>query len=694
LTEFLATLPGGLVTGAVYALLAMGLVFIYKATRVPNFAYGALAALVAFFHYSLVNGRHIGVHFNALFIHVGVDATVRLPFWGAIPVSLAFAALVGYLMERFVMRPFARAPMVTNIIITLALSVLFSALAQQWFGANDLIVPNGQAIFPRTSALSIGGVKMSWEQLGVIGLVLAFAAGLFFFFRFTETGLALRAVATDRDVASLQGVSVRRVSTIAWVFGSMAAGIAGVMLASLIVSSNPSLLFILSIWGFAAAIIGGMISFPIAVGAGFAIGTLLEVMRHYVSKADPTKFVGMPEFVTLGAVIVILALRPRWIFKGIREEQDSGVVSRASGVDLRVGRFIDPVEMYRLVRAAFGQVIPPRVWRLIKLAVPVLLVAVALAFPLFPLPEFWTFPLNLTLIYLLVILSFVVVVGWLGQISLATGAFVAIGGAGAYIGANFLHLPFPLPIVTGILLSIPVSVLIGLPALRLRGLHLAIVTLLFGLVVERAVLPRFSAASVLQRPSFLTSDRVLYYFFLACAAIAFAFAWRLSKTRMGRAFRAIRDSEVVASAYGIQPVRTKLTGFAISGGIGALGGAMLTYQLGSIQAQYGGVAFSITWLLQSVVAGITSILGPVIGAVAFGLFPEVSQGAVQAAHITFWEPIVASVLIIVIMAINPEGIASMARFLRTRVSAHDVEDDEDLDAIKSAASELKEPARV
>jgi branched-subunit amino acid ABC-type transport system permease component len=687
-TEFLSTLPGGLVTGAVYALLAMGLVFIYKATRVPNFSYGALAAFVAFFHYSIVNGRHVGAHLNLFFIHAGFDATVRLPFWGAVPVSLAFAAIVGYLMERFVMRPFARAPMVTNMIVTLALSGLFSALTQQWFGGNDLIVPNEQAIFPRTSALSIGGVKMSWEQLGVIGLVLAFAGALYLLFRFTETGLALRAVATDRDVASLQGVSVRRVSTIAWVFGSLAAGIAGIMLASLIVSSNPSLLILLTIWGFAAAITAGMISFPIAVGAGFSIGIVVEVLRHYVSRVDATKLVGIPETVALGAVIAILAARPRWIFKGIREEEDSGVVARASGVDLHIGRWIDPVEAYRLMRATFGQFIPPRIWNVVKRAAPILLIAIALAFPLLPLPEFWTFPLNLTLIYLLVGLSFVVIIGWLGQLSLATGAFVAIGGAGAYIGANFLHLPFPLPIVAGVLLSIPVSALIGLPALRLRGLHLAIATLLFGLVVERAVLPRFTAATVLRRPSFLASDRALYYVFLVCALAAFAFAWRLSRTRMGRAFRAIRDSETVASAYGIQPVRTKLTGFAISGAIGALGGSMLIYQLGSFQAQYGSVAFSIGWVLNAVVGGITSIAGPIIGAVVFGFLPLVAQGQVQAAHISFWPQVVASVLIIVMMAINPEGLASMARFLRTRVSAHDVEEDEDLEAIESAAKEL------
>jgi branched-subunit amino acid ABC-type transport system permease component len=684
-SEFLSTLPGGLVTGAVYALLAMGLVFIYKATRVPNFAYGAVAALVAFFHYDLVSGRHFGVHLNVFFVHLNLGWTVRLPFWVAIFVSLAFAGVLGFVIERFIMRAFARTPMVTQMIVTLGLTGILSALAQQWFGAKDLIVPNERAIFPRRAAFALGSVNMSYEQLGVIGLVLAFGAVLYWFFRFTETGLAIRAVATDRDVASLQGISVRRLSTISWVGGSAAAGMAGIMLASLVVSSNPSLLVLLSIKGFAAAIVGGMISFPVAVTAGFGIGVGEEIVRHYIGRINPTAFVGAPEILTLGAVIVILAMRPPWIFKGLREEEESGVVSRGAGVDLPIARFIDPVEAYRLARAATGRIVSPRVTRVLRVAIPIGLGLFVLAFPFLPFPDFWTFPMNLTLIYLLVVLSFVVLVGWLGKISLALGAFVAVGGVGAAIGANYLHLPFPFPILCGVLFSIPVSILVGLPGLRLRGMHFAVVTLAFTLAAERALVPRLGASTTLTRPDFLQSDTTLYYVFLVCTALAFAFAWRISSTRTGRAFRAVRDSETVAVAYGIQLVRTKLTGFVVSGAIASLAGVLIAYLLGSVQTgAYADVGFSITWLLNSVVSGVTSIVGPVIGALFFGLLPELSKGEVNAAAISFWPQVTAGALLIFIMAFNPEGLASMARFLRTRVSAHAEDKDEDLKAIESA----------
>jgi ABC-type branched-subunit amino acid transport system permease subunit len=222
-----------------------------------------------------------------------------------------------------------------------------------------------------------------------------------------------------------------------------------------------------------------------------------------------------------------------------------------------------------------------------------------------------------------------------------------------------------------VLLSLPVSALIGLPALRLRGLHLAVATLAFGLAAERAIVPRFTGSAFVRRPSWLTSDTRLYYVCLVAAALAFAVVWRIGRTRIGRSFNAIRDSETVASAYGIRPVRVKLTGFAVSGAIAALGGSLLTYQLGAVSTGYASVFFSITWLTNAVLAGIASIGGPLIGAGLFGLYPEIAKGDVQATSLSFWPQIVSSALLIAMMAVNPGGLASMSRFVRQRASAYD-----------------------
>jgi branched-chain amino acid transport system permease protein len=357
---------------------------------------------------------------------------------------------------------------------------------------------------------------------------------------------------------------------------------------------------------------------------------------------------------------------------------------------------IDPVEAFRSLRAA----IPFAGWpataatRVVR-AIPVVLLFAAAVFPFIPgVPAFWTLPVNFTLVFALVILSFVILVGWLGQISVAQGAFLAVGGAGAAITSHTLGLPFPFPILGGVLLSIPVSILVGLPALRLRGLHLAVATLAFGLAAERAIVPRFTVASRVVLPDALDSDTFRYYLFLVLTIATFVLAWRIQRTRIGRSFFAIRDSETVATAYGIRPVRVKLTGFVVSGAIAALAGTLITYQLGSVSTQYAGVFFSISWLVYAVVAGILSLAGPVIGAFLFGLYPELTKSAVEAASISSWPAIVSSASLILIMAINPEGLASMARFVRQRATAHDEPPEEDLVAIETAAARPKGDERA
>src|SRR5205823_9827804 len=137
-----------------------------------------------------------------------------------------------------------------------------------------------------------------------------------------------------------------------------------------------------------------------------------------------------------------------------------------------------------------------------------------------------------------------------------------------------------------------------------------------------AIIPRFDANNPLRLPSYLQSDRVHYYLFLALTVAAMVTCWRISKTRVGRSFFAIRDSETVAAAYGIRPVRVKLTGFVVSGAIASLAGSLLAYQLGGISSAYAGVFFSISQLANAVVGGVTYLLGPIIGSAFFDLYPE------------------------------------------------------------------------
>src|SRR5260221_1571218 len=146
-------LSGGMVTGAVYAMLALGLVLIYKATRIPNFAYAGMASFLALFHYNLVSGKRLTLNLDVLYLHIHGHVTPQLGFWAAVPVTLAFAAGLGWLIERLVIRPFVRASMVTMIMVTLGVALLLTAAAQQIFRTKDLVVSSKNAIFSRSPAL-------------------------------------------------------------------------------------------------------------------------------------------------------------------------------------------------------------------------------------------------------------------------------------------------------------------------------------------------------------------------------------------------------------------------------------------------------------------------------------------------------------------------------------------------------------
>ena len=416
--------------------------------------------------------------------------------------------------------------------------------------------------------------------------------------------------------------------------------IAGIALASVVISSNPGILFLLSIKGFAAAIVGGMVAFPIAVAAGFGIGLGEEWVRQTLVQENAVLFAGAPEVITLGAVIVVLALRPPWIFKGIREDEDTGVIGRSGGSELLSGPR-SSTRSRRTVSCAprsrpQGRCAP--VMRVLRIAVPAGLALFAVAFPFLPLPSILGAARQPHPHLLLVVLSFVVLVGWVGQVVLAQGAFVAVGGAGVAIGSDTLGLPFPLPVVVGVLLSIPVSILIGLPALRLRGLHLVVATLAFGLAAERAILPHFSAGGVrIVRPVLPEHRRP--------ATTSASSSSPPSPSSSPWRIRTYARSAVRSSPSATRDRRHRLRHPPRAGETHRLRRVRRHRRAGRghahlparsvTQLEYASVQFSITWLANAVVGGIGSIAGPVIAALLFGLYPELDQGAVQATSISF-----------------------------------------------------------
>jgi branched-chain amino acid transport system permease protein len=387
----------------------------------------------------------------------------------------------------------------------------------------------------------------------------------------------------------------------------------------------------------------------------------------------------MPEAVSVLLALAVLVARPRWIFGSSREDEDSGVRLRPLSQLPLLARAFDPVQGWRSWRSSLGMdwtSVDPRRSQVVRILVMAAVGMVLLGWPITGLNhDVYGLDFTIGLVYFLLALSLVVLTGWVGQISLAQGAFIAVGGVGTLIGANSLDLPFPLPIVFAALFSIPFSLLIGIPALRLRGLYLAIATLAFGYGASRLVAGNVSlghaTAPVLNLFGWHARTTLEdYYCLFVVSAMVALLCWRVSKTRPGRAFFAVRDSEAVASAYGINTTRTKIVGFVLAGAVAAVAGSVLTYVIGQPGGSYTDIFFSITWLAYAVVAGIGSISGAALAAGVFGLLPLVFTAKVSASSTGSNSQIVAGVLLVMVMIINPGGIASMTRFVRRQATVH------------------------
>ncbi len=707
----------GVVYGAAYAIMAMGIVAIYKATRVPNLAIGATASFIALFQYEAVGGHRYALNFNYLFIHLHMVHFLHPSFWEMMPVRLIAAALLGLLIERLIMRPFADSSTITLLIVSLGVALVLEGLAGRLFGIADQYVTNAEAPFSRAHTVRVLGLSLTYEMIGILAISLAVAGGIVAWFRWSRTGLAIRALAMRRDVAQICGVSARKLSILAWVGGTMLAGLVGILLSAVEVTVNSTSLTSIAVIGFVAAVIGGMSSLPIAFAAGIGVGIIQQLVEGYFPTSGlhifgHTFFVtGMPTVAAVLVALALLASRPKWIFGESREEEESGVTSRPLSRLPWLARAIEPVQAWRSWRAALGKgwsfkasrdgsaVIPLQTsggqrgsllgrthrWNRSRHALIALAgLTIAVGWPVLGVNHtVYATDAMLGLVYLMLALSIVVLTGWVGQISLAQGGFIAVGGVGTIIGAENLHLPFPLPVIFAALFSVPFSLLLGAPSLRLKGLYFAIASLAFGYAVSDFVAGNVNlSASKSPGIDFFglhaTSALGVYYAMLAVAAVMVLLCWRVSVTRPGRAFFAIRDAETVAVAYGVDAVKTKLTGFVLAGAVAAVGGSILTYVIGEPDITYTTVIFSMSWLAYVVLSGAGSIAGAFIAAGLFGLLPVLLTSPSSASGSGGGAEIGAGLLVIVVLMVNPGGLANMARFVRGRMTVHGEQDSVDI----------------
>ncbi len=285
MAQFLQQVVSGLATGGVYASLALALVLLYRSTRVINFAQGEMGMFTTFI---------------ALWL---IDA--GWPYWGAFFATLGMAFVGGVLLERVVIRPVERAPVVTVVIVTIGLLIALNGAAFWIWGGETRSFPSAFS----TRAIHVGGVAFSIQDFGVIGVSLGAVLLLYLFFRFTKLGLALRAAALNPEASRLVGVRVSWMLALGWGFAAVLGALSGMMVAPL-VFLDPNMMRAVLLYALAAAILGGLDSPLGAVVGGLSLGVGLNLVSTYVG------FVGdelkLP--VAFVVILAVLLVRPVGLF--------------------------------------------------------------------------------------------------------------------------------------------------------------------------------------------------------------------------------------------------------------------------------------------------------------------------------------------------------------------------------------------
>jgi sulfate-transporting ATPase len=621
----------GLGNGGVFAALAMALVVTYRSSGVLNFATGA-QALYAAYTYSLLRNGQLLIPIPGLGPTVSVGSD--LGFWPALLLTLAIQAVMGAVVYLLVFRPLRNHRPVAKAVASIGLMGLLTAVVTYQVGTQVVLV---NPIFPQNH-VSFLGVSISTDRLWLAGTIIALGIVLTVIFRFTRFGLATRASAETEVGALVSGLSPDRIALVNWVISFVVSGIAGVLIAPL-VPLQPGTYTLFIVPALAAAVVGRFHSLGWAITAGLAIGAL-ESLSVYVNGVHPDFPAGAGELIPLVLVLVVLAVRGQTM------------PGRGTLTQVTLGRA--PRPHWRIATAIVGTA------------------AGVAAIYLFTGND--RAALYASFITAVISLSLVVVTGYTGQISLAQ---LTLAGVSAYILSTFAtswRIPFPVAPILSALVAAAAGVVIGIPALRVRGLMLGVVTLTFAAGVEAIWFNNNSldgGASGLNIPTPRLfgmnlgigsgKDFPRPAFGILCLVVlvlvALGVSW-LRTSRLGTAMLAVRSDERSAAAAGINVVRVKLIGFAIGAFIAGLGGSLLAYQLGNVTFQdfdafLGLVAFSIV-----VVAGITSVSGGILAGMisSGGLLVALISSGVGSGGVDNWYGVVAGIGVILTVIFNPEGV--------------------------------------
>jgi ABC-type branched-subunit amino acid transport system ATPase component/branched-subunit amino acid ABC-type transport system permease component len=590
MTEFLQLAIAGAATGAIYSLIASGLVLSYTSTGIFNLAYGAIAFVCALLYYELNTG--LG--------------------WPIVPaflfVLVVFCPLLGLLLDAAVFRPLARAPDAAKIMATVGLLVALPALARyiveggistfDWGIPDAKLVPQVPGIFrspPSTSYLWFD-VTLDSNRIVVFVTAAIVAVLLWLLLRHTRLGLQMRAVVDRPQLAGMRGVDDRRTSAAAWIIGTMLAGVAGMVGAPVLNNLTPEQFNIVMFIAIAAAVLGGLRSVPLAFAGGLLLGMLESLVRRYAEFADDIQGFGS----SVPFVLLFLGLL---VMSRDRSRRGGSVVAEPPPTD-------------------WASDLP--VWRR---ALPWgVAVALFTIWVFFVVNEFWLGLLTGGLAYSVVFMSFVVVTGQGGMVSLAQAAFVTMAALVSGLCMVKWDWPWLPAAIAGMVVAMALGALVALPALRLGGLPLALATLALGFVGDLVLfkwnwLRNGPSGWIITRPKFgpvdLNDTRSMTVTLMIIVGLLTWLVFNLQRSASGRTITAVRNSEPAASTSGLSIVQTKLGIFTVSAAIAGFGGVLVaTYNKGITDLSFPTGA-GLVWLATVVLFGIRKPQAAILAGLSF-----------------------------------------------------------------------------
>jgi len=627
-SEILAFLLLGIGSGALISGLGIGVVLSYRGAGVINLAAGAIAMVAGFFFWSIRAGEFASI-----------------PTIPAVILTLLLSAAVGVVFDLLVVRPQRTATPLAKLIAALGALLALQAAALLTFGPAARPQP---VILPSQNVI-IGGAPVAVYNFIIGGIVLIITLGLSALYRWTRFGLATRAAAENEGHALLAGLSPDVLSLVNTVMMSVLMGVIGLLAAS-IIEVDSTTLPLLIVPGLAAAVFGRFTSFGTTFVAGLLIG-MGESLLLLASTETWFPNLGGPGIPIPGVqeLLSFLILVVAMFFRAGR------IPARGDVLERRLPRAPLPRAPLRstLSYGALG----------------------AAALPLLPPP--FRDALIGSFIASILLLSLVIITGYLGQVSVVQ---LALGGAAGFtvshLGTNF-GIGFPWAPLIGVILAMLLGLISGIPALRIRGVSLAVVTLAAAVAMEAFWFgnPRWGGGAGVNvaSPSLFGFDfgsngpvpgldgpvpSPLYgWFVLIVLCVIGLGVCNLRRSALGQDMLAVRANERAAAAAGINVRSTKLIGFTLSAGVAGVGGVLLAYQYGFITPTSYDTFTSLALIAFAYIAGITTVAGAVFGGLIF-------TGGLASYALQAWFGLqgewfsLAAALLLIVMLVQPQGMAT------------------------------------